>query len=137
MKEKLTALLKKHRETVSYLFFGALTTLVNFVLYYALLAVDLHYLWAQWLAFIGAVLFAYVTNRRYVFESRATGARAVLFELFAFILSRLFSFAVETALLFCMVDLLHLSEGFSKIPVAVLTVVLNYVTGKLLVFRKK
>jgi len=137
MNEKLRALWERWRETVMYLIFGVVTTVVNFVIYYALLALHMHYIAAQVIAWVGAVLVAYVTNRRWVFDSRVSGARAILGEMCAFVASRLFSFFVETALLWLMVDVLLLSEKISKIPVAVLTVVLNYITGKLIVFRKK
>ena len=135
--ETILSLLKKHRETVSYLFFGVVTTVVNFILYYALLFLGMHYLWAQVIAWIGAVLVAYITNKLWVFESRVNGFLPVLKEMLVFIASRLFSFGVETLLLYLMVDVASVSEGIAKIPVAVLTVILNYVTGKLLVFRKK
>ncbi len=137
MTAKLTAFLKKHKEAISYLFFGVVTTVVNFVLYYVLLYLGMHYLWAQAISWIGAVLVAYITNKLWVFESRVTGLLPILREMASFILSRLFSFGVETLLLFLMVDVAAISEGIAKIPVAVITVVLNYVTGKLMVFRKK
>ena len=135
--QTLLALYRRHREGIHYLFFGVVTTVVNFVIYYALLACGMHYIAAQILAWIGAVAAAYVTNRLWVFESRASGARAILAEITAFVASRLFSGAVETALLWLLVDVITLSENIAKFPVAVLTVVLNYVTGKLLVFRKR
>jgi len=119
------------------LFFGVVTTVVNFILYYALLFLGMHYLWAQVIAWIGAVLVAYITNKLWVFESRVNGFLPILKEMLVFIASRLFSFGVETLLLYLMVDVASVSEGIAKIPVAVLTVILNYVTGKLLVFRKK
>ena len=103
----------------------------------SLLVLGMHYLAAQVLAWIGAVVAAYVTNRRWVFESSARTLGEVAGEFVSFVLSRLFSGAVETALLWLLVDVLTLSEGIAKIPVAVLTVVLNYITGKLLVFRKR
>ena len=137
MKAKLLTLLKQKKELISYLFFGVLTTLVNFVLYYGLLFLGMHYIAAQTLAFVGAVLFAYVTNRKWVFESRVSGFWPVLGELGSFTLSRVFSFLVETGLLVLLVDVLLLPEDIAKLPVALLTVLLNYVTGKLLVFRKK
>lgn len=137
MTAKLKHLFIKYREAIRYLFFGVVTTAVNFVLYYALLYLGMHYLWAQVIAWIGAVLVAYLTNKRWVFESRVTGFLPVLRELFSFVLSRLFSFGVETLLLFLMVDVASISEGIAKIPVAVLTVILNYITGKWMVFKRK
>ena len=135
--EKLRPIYEKYKETLHYLFFGVVTTVVNFVIYYALLALGMHYLAAQVLAWIGAVIVAYVTNKLWVFESNARSPLEILREFVSFVVSRLFSGAVETALLWLLVDILTLSEGIAKIPVAVLTVVLNYITGKLLVFRKK
>ena len=137
MIEKLTAIYRRYREGIHYLFFGVVTTVVNFVIYYALLACGMHYLAAQVLAWIGAVAAAYVSNRLWVFESRASGIRGICTEIAAFVASRLFSGAVETALLWLLVDVITLSEGIAKFPVAVLTVILNYVTGKLIVFRKR
>ncbi len=137
MTAKLTAFLKKHKEAIRYLFFGVVTTVVNFVLYYALLFLGMHYLWAQAISWIGAVLVAYITNKLWVFESRVTGALPILREMASFVLSRIFSFGVETLLLFLMVDVADIREGIAKIPVAVITVVLNYITGKLMVFKKK
>ena len=137
MIEKLTTLLKKYKEAIRYLFFGVVTTAVNFVLYYALLYMGMHYLWAQAISWIGAVLVAYITNKLWVFESRITGVLPILREISSFVLSRLFSFGVETLLLYLMVDVAAIGEGIAKIPVAVITVVLNYITGKWMVFRRK
>lgn len=137
MKQKLTDLFRKYRETISYLIFGVATTVVSFALYYAFLWLGMHYLWAQTLSWIGAVVFAYVTNKIWVFESKVCGFLPIVKEFCAFVLSRLFSFGVETLLLWLMVDVGSVSEAIAKIPVAVLTVILNYITGKLLVFRKK
>ncbi len=136
MMDTVLSLLKRHRETVSYLFFGVITTVVNFILFYTLLYLGLHYLWAQVISWVGAVLVAYITNKIWVFASDVRGFLPILKEMCSFILSRLFSFGVETILLFLMVDVASISEGIAKIPVAVLTVILNYATGKLLVFRK-
>lgn len=137
MIDQLKALYARYRETVNYLIFGVATTVVNFVVYGALVYFGVHYIAAQTIAWIAAVIFAYVTNRIWVFESHARGVGAIAAEFVSFTASRLFSFGVETLLLWLMVDVGGISEIFAKIPVAVITVVLNYVTGKLLVFRKK
>ena len=137
MINKLLTLYRRHKEGIHYLFFGVVTTVVNFVIYYVLLACGMHYIAAQIVAWIGAVIAAYVTNRLWVFESRASGAARIAAEFAAFVASRLFSGAVETGLLWLLVDVCSVSENIAKVPVAVLTVVLNYITGKLLVFRKR
>jgi len=136
-KEKLMRLYRAHRETLLYLIFGGMTTVLSFALYYVFLFCGMHYIAAQILSWIGAVIFAYVTNRIWVFESRSRGFLPVLREFVSFVAVRLFSGVVETVLLWLMVDIAGIAEGIAKIPVAVLTVVLNYITGKLIVFRKK
>lgn len=133
---KLRAIYEKYEEAIRYLFFGVVTTVVNFVIYYALIWAGVYYLAAQGIAWAGAVLAAYATNRKWVFESRAHSIPAILAELASFVASRLFSGAVETALLWLLVDVATCPESIAKFPVAILTVILNYITGKLLVFRK-
>lgn len=137
MIDKILALYKKHRETINYLFFGVVTTVVNFIIYYLLVFAGTHYIAAQVIAWIGAVIVAYVTNKIWVFENDARGFSAILKQFCSFTASRLFSFGVETLILFLMVDVAGISDRIAKIPVAVLTVILNYVTGKLIVFRRK
>lgn len=126
-----------NRETVSYLIFGVLTTLANWIVYYGLDFAGMPYLLAQVIAWIAAVLFAFWTNRKYVFQSDASGTGAVMREMFKFVGARLLTFLIETALLFISVDLLGLSERLMKIPVSVITVILNYVFSKLFIFKKE
>ena len=76
---------QKYRELVMYGFFGVLTTLVNWGLYWLMADVlHVHYMAATFFAQVLAILFAYFTNRRWVFESRASGARAVALEMARF-----------------------------------------------------
>ena len=126
-----------NRETIMYLVFGVLTTLVNWIVYYGLSFAGVPYLLAQVIAWIAAVVFAYYTNRKYVFDSKTQGKKAVLKEFFAFIGARLLTFLIETALLFVLVDLCHFSDKWMKIPVSVITVILNYVFSKLFIFKKE
>lgn len=137
MMENILRLYRKYRETVHYLFFGVVTTAVNFVIYYLLVFGGMYYIAAQVIAWIGSVIVAYITNKLWVFEDHAHGFSAVAKQFCSFTASRLFSFGVETLLLWLMVDVGSISERIAKLPVAVLTVILNYVTGKLLVFRRK
>ena len=130
-------LLTKYRALIVYAVFGALTTVVNIAVYGIATRLGMATGWANALAWVLSVLFAYFTNRRWVFESRASGAARIAAEFAAFVASRLFSGAVETGLLWLLVDVCSVSENIAKFPVAVLTVVLNYITGKLLVFRKR
>lgn len=134
MIEKIRSLAAAYREQLTYLVVGSLTTLINYAVY-ALLTygAHIHYIAANTVGWVAAVAFAYFANGKWVYRSTA---RRGWREAFSFALSRLFSLGLETVLLFLLVDLLHMDEMAAKIPVAVLVVVVNYLTG-LLVFKHK
>lgn len=136
--KKLFALLKKHEEVISYLFFGGLTTLVNYIVYlpcYNLL--HLSGAVSNAVAWVAAVAFAYLTNKPFVFKSHDWSAKTVIPELTKFISCRIGSGLLETAIIFVLVDWLGLNGNIIKLATSVLVVILNYVASKLLVFRKK
>lgn len=120
-----------------YLIFGGLTTVVSFVSYYALLYLGLHYIASQIVSWAAAVAFAFVVNKFFVFEDRAGSIGRLLNQIWQFVSVRIASGFIETALLWLLVDVISVGEGIAKIPVAVLTVIINYIASKLLIFRKK
>ena len=126
-----------NRETVSYLFFGVVTTLVNWIVYYGLDLLGVNYLVAQVIAWFVAVVVAYVTNRRYVFHSEVSDTPGILKEFFGFIGARILSFLIETFILWLFVEQLGVSELIVKIPASVLTVILNYIFSKLFIFKNR
>ena len=136
MIQKLKALLIKYREIILYLIFGGLTTVVSFVVYYAILGAGMHYLAAQVISWAAAVAFAFVVNKLFVFEDRDNSPRALLRQIGQFVSVRIASGVLETVLLWLLVDVILISENIAKIPVAVLTVIINYIASKLLIFRK-
>lgn len=136
--KKLFALLKKHEEVISYLFFGGLTTLVNYIVYlpcYNLL--HLSGAVSNAVAWVAAVAFAYLTNKPFVFKSHDWSAKTVIPELTKFVSCRIGSGLLETAIIFVLVDWLGLDGNVIKLATSVLVVILNYVASKMLVFRKK
>lgn len=133
MKTKLKRLIRRYDEQWRYLIVGVCTTVINYIIYFALNALGLYYIASNILAWVGAVAFAYFANGSWVYRSTAhRGLR----EASAFVMSRVFSLGVETALLFVMVELLAIGQNWAKIVVAVVVVVLNYLTG-LLVYKKR
>ncbi len=132
--KKTAALYIKWREYILYIFFGGLTTVVNFIFYFALKNA-IGYLAANVVAWAASVLFAFVTNRIWVFNSKRRSIKAVFAEFIAFISSRLLSGGIETALLYIFVDLLAQSENIFKIIISVVVVILNYVFSKFFVFK--
>ena len=136
--KKLFALLKKYEEIISYLFFGALTTAVNYVVYLPCYNVlGLSAAASNAIAWVVAVAFAYLTNKPFVFKSHDWTAKTVLPELTKFVGCRVGSGLLETAIIFVLVDCLRWNGNIIKLVTSVLVVVLNYVASKLLVFRRK
>lgn len=128
----------KYKEMILYVFFGGLTTLVNWGMYWLLNDVfHIHYLWATAIAYISSVLFSYVTNRIWVFESKVSGVRGIAVEMAKFFASRGATFLLD---LFCMyvgVDLLHINDKLMKLLSNVIVIIVNYILSKLFIFRRK
>lgn len=137
MIEKIRALVEKHWDMVSYLFFGVLTTAVNYLVYlplYNLLGISAAV--SNIIAWVAAVVFAYVTNKPFVFKSHDWSMKTVLPELGKFVGCRAASGGLETVLILLTVDILGWNGNIWKLIISVLVVILNYVSSKLLVFRK-
>lgn len=129
---------KQHKEGLLYLFFGGVTTLVNFVVYYLLYhLLGMELLLANSIAWAVSVLVAFLTNRSYVFSSSARTALALLWEFISFCGSRVATLLLEDGFLFVFVTLLALPPFAMKVAASILVVVSNYVLSKLIVFRKK
>jgi len=136
--EKVISLIKKYRDVLSYLFFGVLTTLVNYLVY-----LPVYNYWgfsaalSNAIAWAAAVAFAYLTNKPFVFKSYDWSVKTVVPELTKFVGCRVASGAAETLILLLTVDILGWNGNLWKLITSVLVVVLNYFASKLLVFRKK
>lgn len=131
-------LIKKYWDIISYLFFGVLTTVVNYLVYlpcYNLLGLSSAL--SNAIAWVVAVAFAYLTNKPFVFKSHDWSMAVVLPELAKFVACRIGSGLLETGILFVFVDYLGYDGNILKIITSVLVVILNYIGSKLLVFTKK
>lgn len=141
--DKLLGLI--NHEIVSYVFFGILTTIVSigsFEIVCRLLGEDklfgqYNYLFANVVSWVFAVLFAFFTNKLFVFNSRTWKASVVMKEFSSFITARLVSLGIDTLLMFVFVDLMHMGKTLAKLIVQVVVVILNYVFSKLFIFRNK
>ena len=137
MMKRIRELIQKNRDILLYLVFGVLTTLVNYIVYFPCCYVGIPASVSNILAWVVSVLFAYLTNKPFVFRSKDWSMKTVVPEAARFFGCRIGSGALESAILFVTVDLLHWNSASWKIFTSVLVVVLNYVGSKLLVFRKK
>ena len=133
---RLYSFIRKHKDIIIYLFFGGLTTLVSFAVYFSVYRyLSLSAGWSNVISWICAVVFAFVTNKPFVFHSYDWSVSVALPELGKFVGSRLLSGLLETAVLAVTVDLLHLHNLAMKLIASVIVVILNYVFSKLIVFR--
>ena len=132
--KQVKTLFIRYRTEIIYLIVGGLTTLVNFAVYFfAKDLLHIHYVAANVIAWVFAVIFAFFANRVWVFRSTN---RNILKESVFFVLSRLFSLLLETGLLYAAVDTLRFNYSISKVAVAIVVVIVNYITGRMVVFKK-
>lgn len=127
---------KKYREMILYVVFGGFTTLVNWGMYFLFADfVKMPYLWATALAQVAAILFAYITNRIWVFQSKVRDVKGILLEMLRFFGCRGLSLLMDVGCMYVGVDLLHFDDGWMKLLSNVIVIALNYVFSKLLIFR--
>ena len=121
------------KELILYVVFGVLTTVVNIIAYVVFAKyLNVDYIISNIIAWFLSVLFAYITNRIWVFESKSDN---ILREISLFFGGRLFSGVVDTSLLYLMVDILLIGDFVSKVVTQIIVVVLNYIISKLVVFK--
>ena len=139
---KLINIYKKYQEIINYLIVGVLTTLVSIFTYFILsLILDINnnilFIFANIISWICAVVFAYITNKRFVFNS-ATFNRKEEIKLFSmFVSSRITTFLLELIFMFLTVKVLLLNDKISKVIAQIIVIILNYIISKIFVFKKK
>ena len=134
---RIRALFIKHHDIIIYLIFGGLTTLVNFLVYFPLYNwVEMSGTLSNVIAWSVAVIFAFFTNKPFVFKSYDWSSKIVIPEFAKFISCRIGSGLMETAAIWLFVDLLMWNGNGVKIIVSVLVVILNYISSKWLVFNR-
>lgn len=134
---KIKELFKTHREIISYIFFGALTTFVDFATYIVLtrflsLNEDLSNVISQAVA----IIFAFIVNKLFVFEDKENNVKAVMGQFLKFTSLRLTTLFLNSALFFVMTELININDIITKALVSVIVIILNYIFSKLLVFKK-
>ncbi len=137
-------LYKKYEEAVNYLFFGFLAFVVNMAAYALaawVLGADKEkvvlVLIATAFAWVVAVLFAYWTNRTFVFRSKVSDKAGVWKEFSSFVGARIATGLMELVIMYVMVDLAQINDMAAKLVCNVVVIVSNYIFSKLWVFKKK
>lgn len=121
-----------------YIFLGGCATLVNLGCYYLLrLTTNLNLNVANFISICVAILFAYFTNSRFVFESKAETIKDRVWEFVKFVSARAVTMVVEIGGVWLMADILHINDYIAKLAIQIIVLVLNYIFSKFLVFSKK
>ncbi|MFI3237875.1 MAG: Coenzyme F420 hydrogenase/dehydrogenase, beta subunit C-terminal domain [Lachnospiraceae bacterium] len=128
---------KESKEVVSYAFWGVITILFSFTSYSILLLCNMDHNLANLISILSTKVFAYVTNKKFVFHSKCENIRQVLVEMGTFLLARSFSGVIELIGVFVFVDVFKVSEYISKILTIGITTVVNYFASKKFVFNRK
>lgn len=134
-------IIHKHWDIVSYLFFGVCATIINWGTYYVLFNVfRVHNVVSTVIAWGLAVVFAFITNKLWVFNSKSLDLKILVHEIWKFLTARVLTGLIDVAIMFAMVDLIGMNtpfwSTFWKIISNAIIVVLNYIFSKLLIFRK-
>ena len=146
MNDQINNLSKKflNKETISYLIFGVLTTIINIVVFWFaerelafIMSEDAASLVGNVIAWVISVAFAFVTNKLFVFESKSMAFKVVMAELTGFVIARLLSLAFDEGFMFVAIVLLGMNSLLAKIISNVFVVIINYVLSKFFIFKNK
>ncbi len=128
----------QHKEIINYVIFGALTTAVDWVTYYVLTRlIGLGDDFSNVLSQIASIIFAFITNKLYVFEDKDNSLTKIISQFIKFFSVRLVTLILNSTLFYVMTDILAINDFISKFVIAIVIIILNYVFSKLIVFSKK
>lgn len=130
--------IKKYREIILYLFFGVCTTLINIISYIICTRVfNCNVVVSTVIAWFISVIFAYITNKIWVFCSENISGIGILKEILGFLSCRLFSGLLDLFIMWMCVDILNMQDMVIKIISNVIVIIFNYVASKCFIFKKE
>lgn len=128
-----TSWFNKYYEVLSYLFFGGCTTLVNILTFWVLRLLKIGVYASNIVAWIVSVLFAFITNKLFVFESKGNAIKEGI-SFFAF---RLLSLVFDMGIMYLLIDVFKWNDLLSKILTNIFVIIINYIFSKLFIFKKR
>lgn len=140
MIQKILSIYKKYKEIINYLIFGFLTTVISLAAYYISVYTflnpnnNIELQIANIISWIFGVTFAYITNRKYVFNSNE---KNIFKETLKFCSARLSTLLMDMLLMYILVSTLHLNDKIIKPIVSIIVIIANYILSKLIVFKNK
>lgn len=135
---KLKELIKKYEELIKYFIIGVITTIINYGIFAVLTSIinlDIHV--SNIIAWIVSVIFAYFTNKIFVFESKSFKLEVIGKEMLSFGAARVFSLVLEEIILYIFVNLLNMNQLLIKLIANVVVMIVNYVLSKFIIFKNK
>jgi len=136
-KMDIKKIIKKYKDVTLYLFFGVCTTLVNIITYWIVAhPFGFSTMVSTIFAWFIAVLFAYITNRKWVFHSTTVTSKEIVREIISFFSCRLITGIIDWVCMLIFVDILYLNDVIIKFLANILVIILNYIASKLLIFKK-
>lgn len=127
----------KYKEGLLYLFFGGCTTLINIISFIIFRQFKLGVDVSNIIAWLIAVIFAFITNKLFVFDSRNTDRKTVVKETISFLIARVISLGIDTGLLHLMIDFMKIHEVIAKVISNIVVIIVNYIFSKLFIFKKE
>lgn len=131
-----TSWYNKIKEIIWYGFFGVLTTLVNIISFYFLDKTGMNVYLNNFIAWFLSVLFAFITNKLYVFNSKSLDKKVVIKEICSFFFFRILSLGIDMAGMYICISLLNIGKMISKIIMNIIVIVANYIFSKIFIFKK-
>lgn len=130
--------MERRNEIVMYLLFGVLTTVIN-ILCYVFLREYLHieYIFSTIIAWFISVVFAFLTNKKYVFKTNFTELNVVIQEFFSFTFFRVVSLGMDLGIMVVLVEIIKFNDFIAKIAANIVVIILNYIVSKYVVFKTK
>ena len=133
---KIKKIIIQNKSIISYLFFGGCTTVINWLSYYLCYTIlDVSNIASTILAWFIAVVFAFVTNKIWVFDSKSCDLKTIISEAVMFFAARIATGVLDVIVMWCAVDLFHLEPTVWKLLSNLLVIIINYFLSKLIVFR--
>lgn len=131
-------LLIKYKELVRYGVCGIITTATNVIAFHVCYEIcGIQLLVSNTIAWILAFLFAFISNKLWVFESKEWTGKKAIAEMLGFLFARLATLVLDTFLMWFMVDILALDGTLSKVISNVITIAINYIASKFIIFKKR
>lgn len=129
---------EKYKDVILYLIFGIGTTIVNVLVFWMFAYLtDTGTMASTVIAWIAAVIFAYLTNRKWVFRSEVREIGGVIREIVAFFSCRFMTGIVDILIMWIFAEMAGLSSVIVKAASNILVIILNYIASKLVIFRRK